>query len=166
MTFIFWSPCCSVRRAFLLLSFSLSVSSISAQPATLPFYDCFTGNASQKFSVDTVYSQIINELTLNITILGNTSQQIVASANSNSLCAHISSCFFNCPSHALTSKLPSSRKLRHLQWIHSVITQLYATHYAPLRLCNLLSAQIPHIVPSLQGRLPSPPLYHSIPGIP
>ncbi|OAX43236.1 hypothetical protein K503DRAFT_681582 [Rhizopogon vinicolor AM-OR11-026] len=84
MTFIPASSCCSVRRALFLLSFSLSLPSIFAQPATLPFYDCFTGDASQKLSVDTVYSQIIDGVTLNITILGNTSQQIVgSSADSN-----------------------------------------------------------------------------------
>ncbi|KAG1752452.1 uncharacterized protein EDB91DRAFT_517091 [Suillus paluster] len=86
MTTIFSSSCCSVRVIFLFLSFSVSLPSIFAQPATLPFYDCFSGDASQKLSVDTVYSQIINGQTLNITILGNASQQIVdSSANSTSL---------------------------------------------------------------------------------
>ncbi|KAG1868176.1 hypothetical protein C8R48DRAFT_771875 [Suillus tomentosus] len=86
MTTILSPSCCSVLRSFIFLSFSASLLSTFAQPATLPFYDCFSGSASQKLSVGTVYSQIINGQTLNITILGNASQQIVASsANSTSL---------------------------------------------------------------------------------
>ncbi|KAH7931184.1 hypothetical protein BV22DRAFT_1076964 [Leucogyrophana mollusca] len=71
----------SVSR--LLLALSLSLSAV-AQPATLPFHDCFSGNDVRKLTVDTVYAQIINYQTLNITVLGQ-SAQLINETNGNSL---------------------------------------------------------------------------------
>lgn len=53
-----------------------------AQPATLVFNDCFTGDASRKMSVDTIYSQTTDLQTLNFTVLGDTAADIVNSNTS------------------------------------------------------------------------------------
>lgn len=56
----------------LFLLFSCTI----AQPATLNFDDCFTGNDSQKLDVSTVYAQFQKDgpqgTILNFTVLGNT----------------------------------------------------------------------------------------------
>ncbi|EGN92046.1 hypothetical protein SERLA73DRAFT_117887 [Serpula lacrymans var. lacrymans S7.3] len=76
----------NLPRLLIALSLSLYYSGLTlAQPATLQFYDCFTGNASQKLSVDTVYAQYLPNEVLNITVLGQASQQILGTANTTSL---------------------------------------------------------------------------------
>ncbi|KAH7887448.1 hypothetical protein F5I97DRAFT_1860502 [Phlebopus sp. FC_14] len=78
------SSCSAVLSLLFASLFFLSlVHTASPQPATLEFDDCFSGDDSQKMSVDTVYSQIINGQTLNITVLGVASQQIINTANSS-----------------------------------------------------------------------------------
>jgi len=63
-------------------TFTLILPSVVAEPATLPFNDCFSGDTSHKLQISTVYGQILTDRYLNLTILGNTSIQIV-SANNN-----------------------------------------------------------------------------------
>ncbi|KAI6024474.1 hypothetical protein EDC04DRAFT_249060 [Pisolithus marmoratus] len=75
----------SSSQACLCLLLVLLPLAVSAQPATLPFNDCFTGNVAQKMSVDTVYSQIVDGQRLNLTVLGQTAQQIIGDANTTNL---------------------------------------------------------------------------------
>ncbi|KAG8218908.1 hypothetical protein J3R82DRAFT_4589 [Butyriboletus roseoflavus] len=70
----------ALLRSLLALLFLVHPS--LAQPATLVFDDCYNGDVSRKMSVDTVYSQVIDEQTLNITVLGNTAAEIVNSNTS------------------------------------------------------------------------------------
>lgn len=70
------------RCLLALLLLLLLVHPSSTQPATLVFDDCYTGDASRKMSVDTVYSQIIDDQTLNITVLGDTAEAIINSNTS------------------------------------------------------------------------------------
>ncbi|KIJ69865.1 hypothetical protein HYDPIDRAFT_77695 [Hydnomerulius pinastri MD-312] len=70
----------AVSRCLLTLLLLLCLTHpVFSQPATLAFNDCFSGDDSRKLSVDTVYSQIINGQTLNITVLGQAASQIVGS---------------------------------------------------------------------------------------
>lgn len=73
------APPRSLPALFFLL---LLVHPSFAQPATLLFDDCYTGDASRKMSVDTVYSQIIDDQTLNFTVLGDTAADIINSNTS------------------------------------------------------------------------------------
>lgn len=50
-----------------------------AQPATLAYDDCYTGDPSRKMSVDTVYAQITDNQALNVTVLGDTAADIISS---------------------------------------------------------------------------------------
>ena len=61
--------------------FILAFSSVAAEPATLPFTDCFTGNASSKMQVSTVYGQTLSDRYLNFTIIGDTPVGIVSASN-------------------------------------------------------------------------------------
>lgn len=74
----------SPSQACLCFLFILPLA-VSAQPATLPFNDCFAGSLSQKMSIDTVYSQIVDNQRLNLTVLGQTAQQIIGDANTTNL---------------------------------------------------------------------------------
>jgi len=69
-------------RWSLLLVLLIFVHPSLTQPATLAFDDCYTGDAVRKMSVDTVYSQIIDDQALNITVLGDTAAAIVNSNTS------------------------------------------------------------------------------------
>lgn len=60
-----------------LLFLLLLVHPSFAQPATLVFDDCYNGDASQKMSVDTVYSQVVDDQHLNFTVLGYTAAEII-----------------------------------------------------------------------------------------
>lgn len=71
------SPANALPRCLLVLLFLLVHPSL-AQPATLVFNDCYSGNASRKMSVDTVYSQIIGDQ-LNFTVLGDSATEIINS---------------------------------------------------------------------------------------
>lgn len=62
--------------------FTLGLSSVVAEPATLPFTDCFGGDPSHKLQVSTVYGQTLSDRYLNLTIIGNAPVEIV-SANNN-----------------------------------------------------------------------------------
>ncbi|KAH0840178.1 hypothetical protein J3R83DRAFT_1162 [Lanmaoa asiatica] len=70
------------QRCLFALLFLLLVHPSFTQPATLVFGDCYNGDVSRKMSVDTVYSQIIDDQTLNITVLGDTAAQIINSNTS------------------------------------------------------------------------------------
>ncbi|KAF9226774.1 hypothetical protein BS17DRAFT_748883 [Gyrodon lividus] len=61
----------------LLLLLCLAARPSFSQPATLAFNDCFSGDGSRKMTVETVYSQIINGQTLNITVLGQAASEII-----------------------------------------------------------------------------------------
>lgn len=63
------------------ITFVLSVSSVVAEPATLPFTDCFSGDVSHKVQVSTVYGQELSGRYLNFTIIGSTPIQIVSASN-------------------------------------------------------------------------------------
>jgi hypothetical protein len=77
--------------------FILTFSSVVAEPATLPFTDCFSGDASRKVEISTVYGQTLSGRYLNFTIIANTPVEIVsASNNTNEPVA--SACHFNSPS--------------------------------------------------------------------
>lgn len=82
---------CSYRALALLLVLLYS-HKVTAQPATLSFTDCTSGNAidpSQKINVSTVYGQIVtNEILgrhLNLTVIGNTGQDILPISNETGL---------------------------------------------------------------------------------
>ncbi|KAJ7167799.1 hypothetical protein C8R46DRAFT_995999 [Mycena filopes] len=61
---------------------------VRADPATLPFEDCFTGNASTKLTVDQVYGQVLTSAELgtylNLTVIGNSAQEIFGFTDSSS----------------------------------------------------------------------------------
>ena len=64
-----------------------------ADPATIPFQDCFdpSESISQKFNVSTVYAQVLHNdewgKYLNLTVVGTSPQEILGLANgSSSLC--------------------------------------------------------------------------------
>ena len=76
------------------ITFILTFSLVAAEPATLPFTDCFSGDASHKLQVSTVYGQTLSDRYLNFTIIGSTPIEIVsASNNTNEPVA--SACHFN-----------------------------------------------------------------------
>ncbi|TFK43868.1 hypothetical protein BDQ12DRAFT_675694 [Crucibulum laeve] len=74
-----------------LVSFLILVllPAVLADPATLPFVDCFddTGNVTQKLNVSTVYAQVHQNdqwgTYLNLTVIGETPQEIVGSSSSS-----------------------------------------------------------------------------------
>lgn len=74
--------------------FILIFSSVVAEPATLPFTDCFSGDASHKVQISTVYGQTLSDRYLNLTIIGNTPIEIV-SANNDTNQPVASACHFN-----------------------------------------------------------------------
>jgi hypothetical protein len=56
--------------------------SVVAQPATIPFEDCFTAlNVTQKSQISTVYAQVLDGHRLNFTVLGNSIVPIIAASN-------------------------------------------------------------------------------------
>ncbi len=64
---------------------------VQADPASLPFTDCFSGDGVRKLTVSTVYGQVVRGIDgqsktgLNLTIFGENPQEIVGSSSS-SLC--------------------------------------------------------------------------------
>ena len=73
-----------------LLLLGLTSCLVTAQPATLRFNDCFSGDPAAKLNVSNVYAQLLhtdqNESILNLTVFGRTGQEILGSSNqSNSL---------------------------------------------------------------------------------
>ncbi|KAJ7094372.1 hypothetical protein C8R44DRAFT_645301 [Mycena epipterygia] len=66
----------------------LLVLPVFADPASLPFDDCFSGNVSAKLTVDEVYAQILTSAQLgtylNLTVIGNSPEEIFGSTNSSS----------------------------------------------------------------------------------
>lgn len=72
----------------------LLVLPVFADPATLPFDDCFTGNVSAKLSVDEVYGQVLTSAQLgtylNLTVIGNSAQQILEFTDSSSSLGELS----------------------------------------------------------------------------
>jgi hypothetical protein len=54
---------------------------VNAEPATVMFKDCFSGKDEQKMTVSSVYAQVLDkddaERHLNLTVIGDTPQQIV-----------------------------------------------------------------------------------------
>lgn len=77
-----------MRRSFLVvLVFLLNYHLVVAQPSTLQSIDCFSGtNSSVKLNISTVYGQVITDdrlgTHLNLTVFGNSSQNIVGAASS------------------------------------------------------------------------------------
>lgn len=73
------------RSLFILLLFA--ILHVRANPATLTFKDCFSGNVSQKFNISTVYAQILDTtqmgVYLNLTVLGVSPQQILGFTNTS-----------------------------------------------------------------------------------
>ena len=73
------------RLLFLLFLFSFLFSEISAQIAIPRSSDCFTGNASLKLDVSTVYAQVTTSESLgkhlNLVLLGQSPQVIQGTAN-------------------------------------------------------------------------------------
>lgn len=61
--------------------FILGVSSVVAEPATLPFTDCFSGQAPHKVQISNVYGQKLGDRYLNFTIIGNTPIEIISASN-------------------------------------------------------------------------------------
>ncbi|KAJ6515243.1 hypothetical protein C8R45DRAFT_887948 [Mycena sanguinolenta] len=84
----------SARWGRLPPSMSLAVLSllllrpVLADPASLPFEDCFSGNASMKLTVNEVYGQVLTSpqlgTYLNLTVIGNSPQEILGYADSSS----------------------------------------------------------------------------------
>ncbi|KAH8118400.1 hypothetical protein DFH11DRAFT_1567211 [Phellopilus nigrolimitatus] len=75
-----------------LVLFTFFTLSALAQPATLSFTDCTSGNAiapAQKINVSTVYGQIVTGENLgrhlNLTVIGNTGQEIIPISNDTGL---------------------------------------------------------------------------------
>ncbi|KAF7335259.1 Membrane protein [Mycena sanguinolenta] len=60
---------------------------VLADPASLPFEDCFSGNASMKLTVDEVYGQVLTSSQLgtylNLTVIGSSPQEISGSADAS-----------------------------------------------------------------------------------
>ncbi|KAJ8516461.1 hypothetical protein ONZ45_g6246 [Pleurotus djamor] len=62
---------------------------VRADPAKLPFTDCFSGEPSRKLTISTVYGQVIDgaegqrESTLNLTVFGESPQPIVGASSSS-----------------------------------------------------------------------------------
>ena len=78
--------------------FILSVSSVVAEPATLPFTDCFSGDPSHQVQISSVFGQTLSDRYLNFTIIGNTPIQIISASNDTnepvaSMC-HLNSIIF------------------------------------------------------------------------
>lgn len=63
--------------------FTLALS-VVAEPATLPFTDCFGGNATYKLNISTVYGQTLSDRYLNLTIIGNAPIEIISANNNTS----------------------------------------------------------------------------------
>lgn len=63
------------------LGFLFWISCTIAQPAVVPFHDCFAGNASQQLNVSTIYAQLFPHSSmgtyLNFTLLGDNPQEII-----------------------------------------------------------------------------------------
>lgn len=62
---------------------------VLADPASLPFQDCFNepGSLGQKFNVNTVYAQVLQNADLgdylNLTVLGTSPQDILGRVNNS-----------------------------------------------------------------------------------
>ena len=63
------------------ITFILAIPPVVAEPATLSFADCFSGEAAHKVQVSTVYGQQLSNRYLNFTIIGNTPIEIVSASN-------------------------------------------------------------------------------------
>lgn len=74
--------------------FIFILSPVVAEPATLPFTDCFSGDVSHKLQITTVYGQTLSNRYLNFTLIGNSPVQIV-SANNDTNEPVASTCHFN-----------------------------------------------------------------------
>jgi hypothetical protein len=64
--------------------FTLHFSSVAAEPATLPFTDCSSGDASYRVQIATVYGQTLSDRYLNLTVTGNSPINIVSASNDTS----------------------------------------------------------------------------------
>ncbi|KAJ7461987.1 hypothetical protein FB451DRAFT_1562577 [Mycena latifolia] len=75
---------CAMHSA-LILSLVLPVL---ADPASLSFDDCFSGNVSTKLTVDEVYGQVLTSeqlgTYLNLTVIGSSAQEVLGFTNSSS----------------------------------------------------------------------------------
>jgi hypothetical protein len=71
-----------------LLLLGLASCLVTAQPATLQFNDCFSGDPAVRLNVSNVYAQLLHadqhESFLNLTVFGKTSEEIIGLSNSSS----------------------------------------------------------------------------------
>ena len=94
----------NLRRICIFITVSSLTHTTLAQPASLPFNDCTSGNAyapSQRINISTVYGQIVDNdgfgKQLDLVALGNAGQTILPISNDTGLlCAFYSSHFFLC----------------------------------------------------------------------
>ncbi|KAJ7055094.1 hypothetical protein C8F01DRAFT_1030621 [Mycena amicta] len=79
--------CLPPSMAAALISLLLALPAF-ADPATLSFDDCFSGNSSMKLTVNQVYGQVLNSAELgaylNLTVIGNSPQDISGFTDSSS----------------------------------------------------------------------------------
>ncbi|KAJ7265373.1 hypothetical protein B0H12DRAFT_1100516 [Mycena haematopus] len=79
--------CLPAPMSLALLSLLL-LRPVFADPASIPFEDCFSGNASMKLAVDEVYGQVLTSSQLgtylNLTVIGSSPQEISGFADSSS----------------------------------------------------------------------------------
>lgn len=102
--------------------FLLFSSSALAQPTTLKFQDCFSGdNTTQKLNVSTVYAQLLGDTALNLTVVGQSNIPIIGSANSSSSLGEFSSrlCHDLCIHLVPATLFTSMSTLTFDAWIYS-----------------------------------------------
>lgn len=84
-----------------LVCFLILPSHVVADPATVPFQDCFDpgSNISQKFNVSTIYAQVLQDEVwghyLNLTVLGESPEDILGLTNTSSSLGK----WFSCKRH-------------------------------------------------------------------
>ncbi|KAJ7633187.1 hypothetical protein FB45DRAFT_914564 [Roridomyces roridus] len=107
---------------------------VFADPATIPFSDCFTGNDSMKLSIDDVYAQVLSSSNmgtyLNLTIVGNSPQEINGSSDASLSLATL----FTTTTVLTLSAWSNSSELCHTMRPPSPLSPLASndTNYCPL----------------------------------
>ncbi|KAF8897887.1 hypothetical protein BD779DRAFT_1608372 [Infundibulicybe gibba] len=79
----------AIPPSLAVLLFFLVLPSTLADPATVPFTDCFSNaNVTQKFNISTVYAQVLQDVDLgtylNLTVVGESPQEIIGVTNASS----------------------------------------------------------------------------------
>jgi hypothetical protein len=148
------------RLAFASLAAVLSLPFVAASPAVAQFDDCFSGNSSLKATVSTVYAQITDSgplgRHLNLTVLGQSPQQIVGLANdSHSLGVSSTLPLIHITYHILQP--PLSRPPMFLRSTFGQTTRISAPPFVHLH--HFHPQMSPISVLSLQALLLFPPLF-------